>query len=72
MKCVYRSVIERSPITDSFPIPTYLFLKAIKDWGGMRRGLQGREGGLPLIKCGLVKTALGATGNEPGPTIQVV
>ncbi len=29
-------------LSDSFPVPAYLFLKVIKDWGGMRQGLQGR------------------------------
>ncbi len=49
------------PPADSFPVPTYLFLNAIKDWGRMRRGLLGR-----VVQCVLVKTASGATGNESG------
>ena len=58
-------------ITDSFPVPTYLFFKGRERLGRNDVKVAGQAGkgkrfpcDFPLMQCVLVQTASGATGNE--------
>ena len=54
-------------VTDSLPVPTYLFFKGDERLGRNDAKVAGQAGkgesGVPLTQCVLVKTASGATGN---------